>query len=819
MQSRSNVIGHTLQRKVVMIVVTGLTVTFSIFGYLSLEAVRRSTDVVFQERLMMAQITAAHIDLELKQALDYLQTVPGGWGDDLHDISSQPRRQTLADLSRHLPFLAQQSYVVDRDGTVVMAAPEPSPLEGADVSDYAYIRRVLESGRPEISGVVLDPVTRKPEVSLAVPIKDQAGVTVGVLATSTDIALANLSGLILGLTPGATGHTQILDANGTIMASTDTDQVLRRSHHYDLLFSLMRQKSATVISHAIEGEADSGREIVAFAPLSQTDWGVSVEQSEGEALAVGNELAARLLGLGLLSLLGAMVTCVLVLRNVVIPIETLTRASERIASGDLEGPVSTGGEDEVGRLGRAFEVMRIRLRQSREELDRWHAELELRVQQRTKELSGLFELSKSIAVSTDLDELIQAVVHKVAEVLDSTEAVYLYLDDPGHNGPLLRAWHGDPPEDLADQYLALASVAFETRLPIHHTGDDSHLESGAAVSAPTHGHRDRSRPGLGVRQSLSCVPLLTQNHSLGALLVRGRSSSEESTATNLPLMQALADQAAVAIQRALLAREAEQAVALREADKLKSMFISTITHELQSPLGFIKGYATTLLRPDAIFDGKTRREFLQIISDESDSLSALIDDLLDVSRLEAGALPMERRPASISGLLRRAAKRVRTRSDAHQIVMHVPDRLPMTDVDPRRIEQVARNLLDNAIKYSPKGGMVTIAAGVRDGSVIVSIADEGIGIPTSEQSRVFERFYRSSTASTVSRRGAGLGLAICRGIVEAHGGEIWIDSEPSQGTTVHFSLPVLGKMARRTTADGTAGVAAEAREIERMVAG
>ncbi|MHB8990847.1 MAG: sensor histidine kinase [Chloroflexota bacterium] len=803
MQPGPSIGGHTLQSKVAIIVVAGLAVSFGLFGFLALEAVRESTQAVFRERLMMAQITADHIDFELKEALDYLQAASRPGAAALFELDPTSRRAALTSIHAHLPIFAQQVYLVDRNGSVLLVEPPSSPVEGANLFDYVHIRRVLQGGKGEISGAILDPVTKKPEVALAVPVTDGTGRTVGVLAASADIARASLASLILGIKPGRTGHTQILDGNGTVLASTEPGFVLRRSRHYDLLFSLLRQKQATVVSHATEEGADGHREIVAFAPLAHVPWGVSVEQDETEALAVGSDLATRLVVLGLLSLLGALVTGAVVLRSVLVPIRSLTFASERIANGDLRGPPLAGGEDEVGRLARTFEIMRSRLQQSREELDRWHRELELRVQQRTAELSCLFELSKTIASSSDLDDMMRAVVRKVAEVLAPVDAAYLYLEDPAHHRLVLRAWEGDPPNQMERRYLEVATAAFRSREPVHCTVAEGPHQSGDGAEEGAPGAEGDALP-------LTCAPLLTQERVLGALLLRSSTHQGPGVRADLPLIRALADQAAVAIERAQLAREAEQAAALREADRLKSMFISTITHELQSPLGFIKGYATTLLRPDADFDQKTRREFLQIISEESDSLSALIDDLLDVSRLEAGALPMERQPVAMGKLIRRAVERVKSRSDRHQFVVKLPARLPVIEADARRIEQVLHNLLDNAVKYSPEAGTITVAARTQAGSVVVSVADQGIGIDAEEQGRVFERFYRTSPASRVSRRGAGLGLSICQGIVEAHGGSIWLESYPGRGTTVHFSLPLSDMRGRQSDPGGDGGMAAVA---------
>lgn len=776
-----------LQRKVATIVVAGLVVSFALFGLLAREAVKQSTEAVFQERLMMAQITAGHIDYELKEAMDFLQSTPRSVGIDLHDSNSAPERSALAQVRGYLPVFAQQVYLVDRNGTVVLTDPPDSPLEGANVFDYVHVRKVLEGSRGEISGVVLDPVTRTPTVALAVPVADQSGRTIGVMGASVDVARASLAGLIVGLKPGQTGHTQIIDGNGTVMASTSPAHVLRRSHHYDLLFTLMRQKAATVIAHATEDGFESKREMVAFAPLSQAAWGVSVEQDEEEALAVGRELETRLIVLGLLSLLGALATCFIVMRQVLVPIASLTEASEQIAAGELTGPALAGGNDEIGRLATSFEVMRARLKQSRDELDRWHKELELRVEQRTAELSCLFELSKTIASSVDLDDMLTSTVRKVVEILGTPDAAYIYLYGSERERMVLRAWHGDLPPGMGILYQAVAAQAYSSRKALLCTGREVPPIVSSLVRDSRHedGEPSSDWRDLG---AITCAPLLAKDRVYGALVLHSVEVAG-TTPPGLALVQALADQIAVGIQRSELAREAEQAAALREADRLKSHFISTITHELQTPIGFIKGYATTLLRPQATFDTRTTREFLQIISEESDSLSALIDDLLDVSRIESGALSINREPTSLGRLVRRAVERARARPSSHQFRLKVEPRLPAADVDPRRIEQVLHNLLDNAVKYSPKGGTITVTA--RSGSsALVSVADEGIGIAPEEIDRVFERFYRASGAPAASRRGAGLGLSICRGIVEAHGGRIWLDSEPGRGTTVYVTLPL-----------------------------
>ncbi|MBI4494083.1 MAG: PAS domain S-box protein [Chloroflexi bacterium] len=233
-----------------------------------------------------------------------------------------------------------------------------------------------------------------------------------------------------------------------------------------------------------------------------------------------------------------------------------------------------------------------------------------------------------------------------------------------------------------------------------------------------------------------------------------------------------------------------------ELSRLKDEFLSTVSHELRTPLSFVKGYASTLLLPDGPRDEATTRRCLQVIVEASDELQELVDNLLDMSRIGAGALSVEPQPVRLEVLARAAVERARVRAQGHRVQVAVTAGLPLVSADPHRIEQVLYNLLDNAIKYSPEGGRVTIAAEAAAAEVLVSVADEGLGIPPEEMSGLFERFHRGKTARARHIGGSGLGLAICKGIVAAHGGCIWAESPvPGRppgalpGTVICFTLP------------------------------
>ncbi len=226
----------------------------------------------------------------------------------------------------------------------------------------------------------------------------------------------------------------------------------------------------------------------------------------------------------------------------------------------------------------------------------------------------------------------------------------------------------------------------------------------------------------------------------------------------------------------------------REAEELKDTFISIISHELRTPVALIKGYVGTLRREDAEWDPDTVRDSLAVIEEESDRLADLIDDLLDASRLAAGALSLNFSEVGIKELAERLAKRFTTQSAAHKFVVDFPGDFPTVLADEDRLTQVLTNLLSNAVKYSPDGGQVTIHGRALKDDIVVCVQDEGSGIAMEDVPHVFDRFYRSKEASRKTK-GAGLGLFLAKAVVKAHKGRIWVDEEVKHGTRICFALP------------------------------
>ncbi len=243
--------------------------------------------------------------------------------------------------------------------------------------------------------------------------------------------------------------------------------------------------------------------------------------------------------------------------------------------------------------------------------------------------------------------------------------------------------------------------------------------------------------------------------------------------------------------------------ASRALDELRSSFVAAVSHDLRTPLALITAYVDTLLGLD--LDEETRHRSVEGIGKAAERLTSLVDEILDVAHLESDRIALRREPASISAIISRVASEFGDAPGMPPIEVSVPPDLPPVDVDADRIAQVLDNLVANAAKYGGTAAPITIRAARQDGGVVVSVEDEGTGIGPSERERVFERFYRGRQARGGGAPGSGLGLYVCRRLVEAHGGSIWVDDR-EHGTSISFTLPVAAPArARRARGSGWTG--------------
>jgi two-component system sensor histidine kinase KdpD len=285
------------------------------------------------------------------------------------------------------------------------------------------------------------------------------------------------------------------------------------------------------------------------------------------------------------------------------------------------------------------------------------------------------------------------------------------------------------------------------------------------------------------------LPLRTAQSTVGVLGLQFEASEAILSPDQRRLLEALAGQASVALERTRLVWEMEQARLLTETERLRDALLSTISHDLRTPLVSIIGAVSSLLTYGRTYDESARQELLQTIQEEAERLNRFVGNLLDMMRLESGALEPKREWVELGDVIGTALSRLTHTLNQHQLVLEVDPDLPMLRLDFVLAEHVLVNLLENAAKYSPPQTTIRVTARREGRSIVLEVADEGMGIPASERERIFDKFYRVQRGDRHGA-GTGLGLSICRGIIEAHGGQITAGSPAhGQGSVFTVTLP------------------------------
>jgi two-component system sensor histidine kinase KdpD len=292
------------------------------------------------------------------------------------------------------------------------------------------------------------------------------------------------------------------------------------------------------------------------------------------------------------------------------------------------------------------------------------------------------------------------------------------------------------------------------------------------------------------------LPLIASRGVIGVLAVRPEQPRRLLAPDQMHLLEAFTNQVAVAVERVLFAEEAQRAQLTIETERMRNAVLNAVSHDLRTPLATIVGATSSLLEPGGGIDVEGRRALLQAAHDEAIRLDRLVNNLLSMTRLEGGALRVEKDWLPLEEIVGAALVRVEDRLGSRVVSTHLPADSPLVLVDGVLIEQVLINLLDNALKYTPAESPIDVTAEVSRDALRIGVADRGPGIPPADLDRIFDKFYRTAAAGT---SGVGLGLSICRGIVQAHGGRMWAENRPGGGTVFRFVLPMAGGPPRPET--------------------
>jgi two-component system sensor histidine kinase KdpD len=398
---------------------------------------------------------------------------------------------------------------------------------------------------------------------------------------------------------------------------------------------------------------------------------------------------------------------------------------------------------------------------------RWQAEA---ARQRERRTASLYALSRELAGTRGVPGILQAAVRHIAEVFPSQIVVLL----PDATGQLVTETNVSGRFEVDASELAVGRWAYD------------HTQMAGLGTA--------TLPGA----KALYLPLTASRGTLGVLGARPADPHALETPEQLHQLETFANQTALALERAQLADEAQKAEIRAETERMRSSLLSSVSHDLRTPLASITGAASSLLETKAALDTPTSRELLETIQEESERLSRLVNNLLQMTRVESGALQLHRDWLPLEEIVGAALERLKQPLGDRPVTTRLPEDLPLVPIDDTLIEQVFVNLLDNVLKYTPTGSSIEIAAWTGEGNVTVEIGDRGPGLDPGEELHVFEKFYRGHPAAG---RGAGLGLAICRGFVEAHGGRIWAEKRTGGGAAFRFTLPLIGTPPVLETSD------------------
>jgi HAMP domain-containing protein len=449
-----------LQARLTIWTVLSLLGVFVIMGFIGLRNQAASLDVLLEQRLALAQTIAVHVDYHIGYMLAELDEVTLEEGFDLTDNNLEPERKALAELYQNGLF-TYDVFVTDAHGIVLAVEPKTirPDIVGTDFSKHPHIREALETGQPQVSGVIPGVAASGAIVSLVVPVKNNTGETVGLIGGSLDSASTAIAGFIAPSALGETGYAQVLDGNGMVITSTLPGAAGAPSRHRDLVLPLIQNGQPVVVPDSLVMENEKEiQEVTVFAPIPSLGWGVTVEQERAEALAPVIQARNQIMVVAVVTMVVAMFIIWFTTRQITHPALVIAEAARRVANGDFNTLLPKFGSDEIGQLGRDFEAMRERLRESHQLQEHWNAELEQKVEERTRQIIGLQEATRRLTANLSLEVTLDAIVEESRKLFGADRCA-VYVLDSDTDELICLARHG-----LSLEYVEAVCLNF-MRLP------------------------------------------------------------------------------------------------------------------------------------------------------------------------------------------------------------------------------------------------------------------------------------------------------------------------------------------------------------------
>jgi signal transduction histidine kinase len=408
-----------------------------------------------------------------------------------------------------------------------------------------------------------------------------------------------------------------------------------------------------------------------------------------------------------------------------------------------------------------------------------------------RERRAITEIAQILHAATNLPSLLNTVIAQILEVIEAAETCMIFLWDDSFG--LLRPYAVTGYDPVVFKEIGLqmsesipGKVFAEGKSRLYSPSAEILMDNENLRSA----NLDLLQQALGrdyQPKNVLAATISNSSRKYGVMVLEILDGPVEFAEQDLAFIQLIADLVSLRLEDS---RGRVNNTVMPSGDQVRIEWVETLSHELSMPLTAIKGYATALLLDEVEWSLTKRQEFLQLIEDECDQMETLLNDLLASSLIDIDHSALEPQAINLSQIAHKIADEMERRTDRHRLIVDFPLNLPDVQADPRWIKQVFRNLLDNAIKYSPEGGLIVIRGEIRSADVVISISDQGIGMPPEDLVQIFDKYERGKSFGEAQIPGSGLGLPIARSIVEVHGGHIWVDSTIDQGSTLSFSLPL-----------------------------
>ena len=413
--------------------------------------------------------------------------------------------------------------------------------------------------------------------------------------------------------------------------------------------------------------------------------------------------------------------------------------------------------------------------------------------QSAEELATLLDLSKAFAQATDLDGLLKTVLARSIALYEAADAGALFLYNPDEDCLTARASIGYETEPLSRVRLkpgeAIMGKVFQRGHALLCANPEQIASNTVNLRKENRAYFEGARSGVRQPRSAMCAPLIAKDTVLGALILVNLRRQGAFSAADLRFLQAVAHQIAIVLENAHLWTEACRARALAEVSRFKDEFLASISHQLLTPITSIKA-AADLLVASLGRGGTAADSLINSIARNTQRLQGLVEELLDMARLQRGEVSLSHEPWDLKTIVRESTAAIEPLAGGKEQTLEVetPSSPCPVLADRGRLEQALMNLLSNSCKFTPRHGHIKATLQDKGQEYLVSVADDGPGIPLAEQGQIFERFYSNSRAPG-EKTGAGLGLAIAKTVVELHGGRIWVKSQGGRGSTFFFTLP------------------------------